>query len=1136
MNRKLLAIAATLSSAQFVAAQQQYFHSEDLYPFSSAYWSIAVAPSWIGCPSLFPSCYASSYYSAGSYGGMGGSLASFIGSPTASGGEVRMVVGLDPSNPLGQFVAFLAATPFSDVNSDPAAIIDGYQGNFFKVAASASGTIGLSVGWTDPAPLTFYETNLASASAAIHSGSVVRAILKPTGTWTGPGSIYAQVIVYVDNVLVMNYPVSWVSPSYANLANQPASSTGHLGFGVEGTEATGCTDWDPDGYQCDGSWVTVGQGNLIEHVDLGYLPTVFPNAIPASSISTSATVNQVNIQWPAGTDNTGGSGVWGYQLYRGGQLLTTTQSLSYVDTAGIVPSTQFNYTLTVLDYDMNGTSTNFSVTTPHIQTNPPYPSSTPDGRRVGVRPTGAYWGGTNENIDVLSGNLNYTMPLLKAQARGGITLPFNLVYNVQNWRQDSGGEWLYDGDVGYGFGWQLLAGRVIPVWNPGGYTAAYYLFVDSTGAEYHLNQNSGSIWSSQESIYVYFDASVNVLHLKNGVSWTFGCISAATEADSGVMHPTLVEDTNGNQIAISYQTAPGASWSNSSARITTISDVRATSAYTFTYNSDSPPHLTAIRNNVQTGEAYNFTYSSQAIASPFNSQSFGTTAVLATSVVNTLNMTNSFTYDGSAELTKIVLPYGGYLAYNYATTTYTSGISYREVQQRHVASDGTSGTDIVYPLAHESSPGSTVHQYTTMIDPSGTGEKYWTFATSGLAEGLVTQYQGIQTPSGAVKTQNNFTWAQDGVGNSYIATSQTTLDPGQSYQAVKQTTQTVDNYGNVLQAKNYDYNSLTTPLRTYTYTYLHTNSSTYTSLYILNRLTGATVTDGTTNISLGLNFYDEYNYDSPTSCDILPQLASASPSWGWDSSFSSTSVTARGNPAVTITSSGITCIAYDVTGNPVSMTVNGVQTQLTSSSSNNLAVPSQLTVGSLTTNLGWSSFLGLTNETGPNGDSSSTVYDQYARPSGSTSPFGATTAVTYSNPPYSSSTPPTITSTINGRWTKTTMDGLGRTILTQTGDSTSTKSQAESVYGPCACSPMGKLMQQAMPHIVGGTPAWTTYTYDGIGRTLSVVSPDGASTTTYQYQGNTVTVTDPAGHWKTFTMNALGNLTQVTEPNPGSNE
>jgi YD repeat-containing protein len=30
--------------------------------------------------------------------------------------------------------------------------------------------------------------------------------------------------------------------------------------------------------------------------------------------------------------------------------------------------------------------------------------------------------------------------------------------------------------------------------------------------------------------------------------------------------------------------------------------------------------------------------------------------------------------------------------------------------------------------------------------------------------------------------------------------------------------------------------------------------------------------------------------------------------------------------------------------------------------------------------------------------------------------------------------------------------------------------------------------------------------------------------------GNTVTVTDPAGKWKTFTMDAFGNLTKVVEP------
>ncbi len=65
-----------------------------------------------------------------------------------------------------------------------------------------------------------------------------------------------------------------------------------------------------------------------------------------------------------------------------------------------------------------------------------YPSVTQDGQRVGVRPTGAYWGGGNENIDFLSGNLNFTLPLLKTLGCGGWGVPFNLIYNCQNWRQD----------------------------------------------------------------------------------------------------------------------------------------------------------------------------------------------------------------------------------------------------------------------------------------------------------------------------------------------------------------------------------------------------------------------------------------------------------------------------------------------------------------------------------------------------------------------------------------------------------------------------------------------------------------------------------------------------------------------------
>src|SRR5271154_2770165 len=81
-------------------------------------------------------------------------------------------------------------------------------------------------------------------------------------------------------------------------------------------------------------------------------------------------------------------------------------------------------------------------------------------------------------------------------------------------------------------------------------------------------------------------------------------------------------------------------------------------------------------------------------------------------------------------------------------------------------------------------------------------------------------------------------------------------------------------------------------------------------------------------------------------------------------------------------------------------------------------------------------------------------------------------------------------------FTQTTLDGMGRTIRVQHGpSSTSIQSVMDTVYAPCACSPLGKIQKVSQPYAPGGTPAWTTYTYDGVGRALSVVQPDGASTT-----------------------------------------
>src|SRR5438477_405753 len=76
------------------------------------------------------------------------------------------------------------------------------------------------------------------------------------------------------------------------------------------------------------------------------------------------------------------------------------------------------------------------------------------------------------------------------------------------------------------------------------------------------------------------------------------------------------------------------------------------------------------------------------------------------------------------------------------------------------------------------------------------------------------------------------------------------------------------------------------------------------------------------------------------------------------------------------------------------------------------------------------------------------------------------------------------------------MAGFGRGLRVETGHDTTTVSQADTQYAACACSPLGKLWRVSQPYAPGGTPIWTTYAYDGSGRTVSVTLPDSSATTT----------------------------------------
>jgi len=189
---------------------------------------------------------------------------------------------------------------------------------------------------------------------------------------------------------------------------------------------------------------------------------------------------------------------------------------------------------------------------------------------------------------------------------------------------------------------------------------------------------------------------------------------------------------------------------------------------------------------------------------------------------------------------------------------------------------------------------------------------------------------------------------------------------------------------------------------------------------------------------------------------------------------------------------------------------------------------------SLATSMTYNSAFAVTSVTGPNGATSTTTYDTYGRPATSTSSDGAVTNYTYAY--YTSGGQNSQTATVNNgvanQWKTTVLDGFGRTISVLTGNGKTTVSETDTQYAPCACSPLGKISAVSMPYAPGGTPVWTRYTYDSSGRTLTIVKPDGASTTTYAYAASNTTVTDPAGKWKTFTSDAFGNLVTVTEPDP----
>ena len=866
-------------------------------------------------------------------------------------------------------------------------------------------------------------TQLGSTSITVFSGMTFRTVIFGTNLWIYDGT----------NTLIMTQTVPL--------------TTGSPGIG---------------GYEQVTGWAFGGGflSTLIGHHD-----TIAPNQIPATSVATSIFPTAASLKWGSVSDDANGVGVYGSYVTRSGQQPAFVPTLEFTDPT-VQPSTSYTYTIQAVDYHGNtGTGTSVTITTP--------PAQSIDPRRVGVSKLGSYWGGGGEQIDTLSGNLNFSLPVVTAQGRAGWKVPVGLSYNSQNWRNDNGINWQLGGDVGFGYGWTMQIGSITPYYANWLNGPDHFVYTDGSGAQYTLNVNNGGVWSSTQSVYLWYDSNAQILHFKDGTFWVMGCTSAGSEADAGTMYPTVIEDTTGNQVIVTYDTGLGLPYAtqwvngvgyrvvvstpNTSARILQIQDVTVMqasgSAFSFTYDRTdyAVPHLTSVTGPVGT---FNFTYAASTVGPPFGSDP--TFANLSTEQLSSLavpaGLTYHFAYDsaGASELLQVTMPWGGHLRWTYANDAYSGSRDLRAVSGRYLAADSAGATEYSYGLSRDNASGSTIHQTFTLTDASGNGAKTWNFnapnATYPRLTGLVSDFYQLASAGGTVYTHDHYTWGLDGGSNPYITQKTSATDPNGSNPQSALSTQTMDSYGygNVTQSVIYPYNNTTTPLETYNSTFV--TASGLVSNYVRNLLSTTTLTTSAGTKTLVTNTYGLPTVNGPLpqyEMDSAPPVAAAS----------------RGYLLQSVTPAKTTTYTYSNAGFLSATASDGSAVSQSLTSATNYAAPSSITTQTYGESVTYNSWLGVTSTTGLNGEQLATTYDFYGRPATSTSPYGATW--TYS---YSTSLPVTQTKSGPDGVTTTTLDGLGRTIRVQHGTGVT-----DTVYSPCACSPMLKIQKVSAPYQAGGS-------------------------------------------------------------------
>jgi YD repeat-containing protein len=167
----------------------------------------------------------------------------------------------------------------------------------------------------------------------------------------------------------------------------------------------------------------------------------------------------------------------------------------------------------------------------------------------------------------------------------------------------------------------------------------------------------------------------------------------------------------------------------------------------------------------------------------------------------------------------------------------------------------------------------------------------------------------------------------------------------------------------------------------------------------------------------------------------------------------------------------------------------------------------------------------VTKLTGPNGLVTAWTYDGFGRKATETRADGTTTAWTYNFCGICApNTGHNVEATSPGAPTSAVVfDSLNREIRSRVTGFDGVNIRKDTEYDA-----LGRVSRVSLPYYaIGGTPVWTTFTYDDLGRVKTQTAPDGAVTTTV-YNGLTVSVTNALNQTETRLKNSQGQLIRVT--------